>query len=123
LTALKDGCLPAGSQRRIACKNRKWGQAAGKWINDLEDKLRGKIKQQIDPAFSVTKTDVQLLVSEEAVSKTCILNPHTPGFWIKTCSVVTSGGEAAWGTWHCIGVLLPAPGAFKTCHSAWMVTL
>lgn len=44
------------------CKNRKLGQVAGKRINELEDKLRGKIKQQIDPAFSVTKTDVQFPV-------------------------------------------------------------
>lgn len=101
MTALKDGCLPAGAQRRIACKNRKWGQVAGKRINELEDKLRGKIKQQIDPAFSVTKTDVQFPVSEEAVSKTSILNPHALSFQTKTCSVITSGGEAGWDGMRC----------------------
>lgn len=101
MTALKDGCLPAGAQRRIACKNRKWGQVAGKRINELEDKLRGKIKQQIDPAFSVTKTNVQFPVSEEAVSKTSILNPHALSFQTKTCSVITSGGEAGWDGMRC----------------------
>ena len=122
MAALKDGCLPAGAQR-IACKNRKWGQVAGKRINELEDKLRGKIKQQIDPAFSVTKTNVQFPVSEEAVSKTAILNPHAPGFQTKTCSVITSGGEAGWGMLRCTCVLLPAYGGFKTGHSAWIMTL
>lgn len=77
---MKDRCLPAGAQRRIACKNRKWGQVAGKRINELEDKLRGKIKQQIDPAFNVTKTYVHFPISGEAVSKTAILNPHAPLF-------------------------------------------
>lgn len=75
MAALKDGCLPAGAQRRIACKNRNWGQVAGKQINELEDKLRGEIKQQIDPAFGVTKTDVQFYVKEEAGSKTAMLDP------------------------------------------------
>lgn len=120
---MKDGCLPAGAQRRITCKNRKWGQVAGKRINELEDKLRGKIKQQIDPAFSVTKTDVQFPVSEEAVSKTSILNSHAPIFQTKMCSVITSGGGAVRGTLRCACVLLPAHGGFKTCHSARTITL
>lgn len=76
MAALKDGCLPAGAQRRIACKNRNWGQVAGKRINELEDKLRREIKQQIDPAFGVTKTDVQFHVREEDGSKTAMLDPH-----------------------------------------------
>lgn len=118
MTALKDGCLPAGAQRRIACKNRKWGQVAGKRINELEDKLRGKIKQQIDPAFSVTKTDVHFPVSEEAVGKTSILNPRSPGFQTKICSVITSGGRGGWWALHDACVLLPAHGGIKTCCSA-----
>lgn len=93
---MKDGCLPAGDQRRIACKNRKCGQLAGKQINEQEDKLKGKIKQQIDPAFSVRKTDVHFPVHEEAESKTSILNPHAPGFQTKIWSLITSGGSTGW---------------------------
>lgn len=84
--------------------------------------MRGKIKQQIDPAFNVRKTDVQFLVSEEAVSKTAILNPHAPGFQTRTCSVITSGGEAGWGMLCCMSVL-PSHGDFRTCHSAWIMSL
>lgn len=85
---MKDGCLPAGTERRIACKNRKWRQVAGKRINELEDKLRGKIKQQIDPAFSITETDGHFHVTEGAVSKISIVYPHAPSFQTTTCSVI-----------------------------------
>lgn len=85
---MKDGCLPAGAQRRIACKNRKCGQVAGKRINEQEDKLKGKIKQQTDPAFNVRKTDVHF-----PVNKASILNPGAPGFQTKISSLITSGGS------------------------------
>lgn len=117
MAALKDGCLPAGAQRRIACKNRKWGQVAGKRINELEDKLRGEIKQQIDPAFGVTKTDVQFHVREEAVSKTAMLNPHALVSRPKCfCNPLC-------GLLPCMCVLLPAHSAFKTCCIARAMTL
>lgn len=88
---------------RIESGDRFLGNRLMSWKINWEE----KIKQQIDPDFSVTKTDVQLSVSEEGVSKTSILNPHAPGFQTKTCSVSTSGGEAGWGTLHCACVLLP----------------
>lgn len=104
---MKDGCLPAGAPRRIGGKNRKCGQVAGKWINEQEDKLKGKIKQQIDPAFSVRKTDVHFPVNEEAESKTSILNPHAPGFQTKIWSLITSGGITRWLSFPLHIVLLP----------------
>lgn len=87
---MKDGFLPAGTERRIAHKNRKWRQVAGKRINELEDKLRGKIKQHIDPAFSVTETDGHFHVTQRAVSKMSILNPHAHNFQTTTCFMIIS---------------------------------
>lgn len=84
--------------------------------------MRGEIKQQIDPAFGVTKTDVQFHVREEAVSKTAMLSPHALVSRPK-CFCNRLCGVARWGLLPCMCVLLPAHSAFKTCCIAWAMTL
>lgn len=62
--------------------------------------MRGEIKQQIDPAFGVTKTDVQFHVREEAMSKTATSNPRALVSRPNVC-VIPSVGEAGWGLLPC----------------------
>lgn len=111
--------LGEGSHVRIESGDRLLGNGLMSWKINWEK----KIKQQIDPAFGATKTDVQFPGSEEAVSKTSISNPHASGFWPDQnvfCNHIWWWGRLGA---LCCTCTPAAHRDFRTCHGAGLVAL